>query len=221
MSDDPLSAFSGTVRLFPLPELVLFPHVVQPLHIFEPRYRDMTADALTGDGLIALVQLRPDALASDPPGIAPVCCIGRVVWHEKLTDGRYNLHLQGAARARIVEEVPSDALYRTARVELMPDEESDDVPLLGRLRGALAEAALPHFVEGSPARDQVRELFDSELTLGALCDVLSYALPLPPALKQALLEEPRVQYRCAQLATALGIRAARAARPFPPPFSAN
>lgn len=216
MTNDPLSAFSGTVRLFPLPELVLFPHVVQQLHIFEQRYRDMTADALTSDGLIALVQLRPDA-----PGIAAMCCIGRIVWHEKLNDGRYNLQLQGVCRARIVEEVPSDALYRAARVELLADEVPDDVTRLQRARVALAEAALPHFEDGSPAREQVGELFDSELPLGALCDVLSYALPLPPALKQSLLEEPSVLQRAASIAVALGIRAARAARPFPPPFSEN
>ena len=55
----PLSDFAGTARLFPLPNLVLFPHVMQPLHIFEPRYRQMTADALAGDRLIAVVLLKP------------------------------------------------------------------------------------------------------------------------------------------------------------------
>ena len=61
MSDDlsPLTHFAGTARLFPLPNLVLFPHVMQPLHVFEPRYRQMTADALTGDRLIGLVLLKP------------------------------------------------------------------------------------------------------------------------------------------------------------------
>ena len=59
MSDDfsPLAGFAGTARLFPLPNLVFFPQVMQPLHIFEPRYRQMTADALAGDRLIALVLL--------------------------------------------------------------------------------------------------------------------------------------------------------------------
>ena len=60
MSEDaPLNQFCGTARLFPLPNLVLFPSVIQPLHIFEPRYRQMMADALDGDRLLALVLLKP------------------------------------------------------------------------------------------------------------------------------------------------------------------
>ena len=83
MADDlsPLSGFCGKVRLFPLPNLVLFPEVMQPLHIFEPRYRQMTADALAGDRLIALGLLRPgwEADYDGKPAIYPVACLGRVV----------------------------------------------------------------------------------------------------------------------------------------------
>src|SRR5574339_310094 len=87
--------FEGTARLFPLPNLVLFPHVVQPLHVFEPRYRQMTVDALAGDRLIALVLLKPgwEAEYEGRPGIYPVACLGRLVADQKLPDGRYNLHL--------------------------------------------------------------------------------------------------------------------------------
>src|SRR4051812_45790988 len=108
--------FDGTARLFPLPNLVLFPGVVQGLHVFEPRYRQMTSDALASDSLIAVVLLLPgweEEYDSKPP-VEPVACLGRVVWHEKLSDGRFNLRLRGAARVRILEEVPTDRLYRTA-----------------------------------------------------------------------------------------------------------
>src|SRR3954469_16142837 len=106
MSEDAPRDFSGTARLFPLPNLVLFPHVTQGLHIFEPRYRQMTADALDGDGLIALVLLNEEAEDETVrPEIAPVACLGRIIWHEKLYDGRYNLRLHGVSRARIVEEL--------------------------------------------------------------------------------------------------------------------
>ena len=81
MSDDlsPLTHFAGTARLFPLPNLVLFPHVMQPLHIFEPRYREMTADALATDRLIALALLQPgwEADYDGKPAVYPVACLGR------------------------------------------------------------------------------------------------------------------------------------------------
>ena len=73
----PPDEFAGTARLFPLPNLVLFPHVVQPLHIFEPRYRQLMADALADDRLIAMALLRPGweedyhRKPADPPGRLP------------------------------------------------------------------------------------------------------------------------------------------------------
>ena len=91
MSESPRD-FCGTARLFPLPNLVLFPHVVQPLHVFEARYRQMTADALAGDGLIAVVTLKADEdEAADRPAVESVACVGRIIWHEEFPDGRYNL----------------------------------------------------------------------------------------------------------------------------------
>src|SRR5256885_4062278 len=85
--------FSGKVRLFPLPNLVLFPHVLQPLHVFEPRYRQLLTDALDDDRMIALALLRPgweDDYDKRPP-IHPVVCIGKVHNEERFADGRYNL----------------------------------------------------------------------------------------------------------------------------------
>jgi Lon protease-like protein len=222
MSEDAPSDFSGTARLFPLPNLVLFPHVVQGLHIFEPRYRQMTADALAGDDLIAIVLLRGDEdEAADHPALEPVACLGRIIWHEKLTDGRYNLRLQGISRALIIEEVETDRLYRTARVELLPDAGPSDLAVLAQLRRDLAAAVLPRFADDSPARQQLQELFDGDRPLGQVCDILSYALPLPVELKQALLAEPHADRRAAAIADTLRISAARADRPFPPAFSPN
>ena len=222
MSEDALRDFSGTARLFPLPNLVLFPHVIQGLHIFEPRYRQMTADAIAGDGLIAIVLLRADEdEAADRPALEPVACIGQIIWHEKLADGRYNLRLRGVSRARIIEEVPTGRLYRTARVELIPDVGPIDLAVLSQLRRDLAAAVLPRFGDDSPARQQLQELFDGDQPLGEVCDILSYALPLPVELKQSLLAEPRIERRAAAIADTLRVSAARADRPFPPPFSSN
>src|SRR5881227_3891120 len=125
MNDDQhaLANFPGTARLFPLPNLVLFPHVVQPLHVFEPRYREMTADALAGDRLIALALLQPgwEADYEGRPAVHPIACLGRVVADQLLPDGRYNLLVRGLSRLRLLGEVPDDKPYRTARAELVAE----------------------------------------------------------------------------------------------------
>lgn len=225
MTDDQaaLANFTGTTRLFPLPNLVLFPQVVQGLHVFEPRYRQLMADALAGDKLISLVLLRPgwEDEYDNRPAVEPVGCLGRIGWHEKLPDGRYNLRLRGVSRVRITEELPTDRLYRVARVQLIPDVAPAELPRLTELRHRLADAVLPRFAADGPARQQLEELFTGEMPLGHVCDVLSYALPLPLELKQALLAEPHADLRAEVIAQALLVSAARADRKFPPEFSPN
>jgi Lon protease-like protein len=215
--------FGGTARLFPLPNLVLFPGVVQGLHVFEPRYRQMTADALASDSLIALVLLRPgwEDDYDGTPAIERVACLGRVGWHERLADGRYNLRLRGVARVRILEEIPTDRLYRTARVDPIAETAPGEIAELAALRRRLADAILPRFADDDAARQQVRSVFEGELTLGQVCDVLAYALPLPVELKQAALAEPDAARRAAAIADAFLAEAARHPRKFPPDFSAN
>lgn len=226
MTDDlaALAGFDGTVRLFPLPSLVLFPHVVQGLHIYEPRYRQLMADTLRADGTFALALLEPDWGEDDydgRPPIEPVACLGRVGWHEKLEDGRFNLRLRGLSRVRLVEELPTDRLYRVARAELIPDVVPADMARLKRLRKALAEAVMPHFAGDGTGRRQVEDLFGGDLPLGHVCDILAYGLPLPLEFKQALLTEPHVDIRAERMTDALNLTAARATRRFPPEFSPN
>lgn len=215
--------FNGIVRLFPLPNLVTFPGVVQGLHIFEPRYRQMTADALESDSLIAMVLLQPgwEEQYDEKPPIEAVACLGRITTSEKLADGRYNLRLRGLTRVRIVEELPTDRPYRMARVEPLLETAPTEMEELKKLRQELASAVLPRFEEDGPARHQIQELFDGEMSLGQVCDILSYALPLPLELKQALLAEPDAARRAATVTDALRNSAARAAREFPPKFSPN
>lgn len=211
-----LTGFDGTARLFPLPNLVLFPGVVQGLHIFEPRYRQMTADALAGDRLIALVALKPgwEENYEGRPAIELVACLGRIGWWERLIDGRYNLRLRGLVRIRILAELPTDRLYRVARVELIRETTPGDLPLLIALRERLADAVLPRLADDPAGQRQVRELFGSDLPLGPLCDLLAYVLPLPVGFKQGLLEEPDATCRAESLIAALCPRPER----FPPPF---
>ena len=122
MNDD-LSGFDGVARLFPLPNLVLFPHVVQPLHIFEPRYRQMTADAIAGDRLIALALLDEEAESEQParPELHAIACLARIVAYKELDDGRYIILVRGVSRVRILDELDDGKLYRSARVELVDE----------------------------------------------------------------------------------------------------
>jgi Lon protease-like protein len=231
MSDDlsDLGAFDGSARLFPLPNLVLFPHVIQPLHIFEPRYRQMTADALAGDRLISVVLLRP-GWEENYEGLPPlhrVGCLGKIVAEQRLEGERYNLLLRGLRRVRLLDEVPSDRLYRTAHVELLHDAGSLDAEAVAELRGRLAEQ-LPRWVPAeAAAAEQFRKLLESDLPAGTLCDVFGFALPLEVSLKQRLLEELDVAERARRLLAMLRDNAPIAAaapepdRKFPPDFSAN
>jgi Lon protease-like protein len=226
MSDapSPLDTFGGTARLFPLPDLVLFPCVVQPLHIFEPRYRQMTADALAGDRLLATALLRPgweEDYLKRPP-IHPVVCLGRIHKEERLPDGRYNLLLHGLGRARVQEELKTDRLYRVARVELLQDAEVAAPAAAKELRGQLGEQLAAWFASQPATRKQLSGLLGGGLPLGALCDILAFALPLDAEAKQGLLGEADVARRARVLLAHL-----RAEAPpslplrFPPEFSTN
>lgn len=118
MADSITIDFSRPIPVFPLPSCVLLPYARIPLHIFEPRYRKMIADALDSHGLIATACFDGDAWREDyegDPPIRPVVCLGHVVHHERLPDGRYNILLHGVCRARIVEEKPHKP-YRIAKL---------------------------------------------------------------------------------------------------------
>ena len=226
MSQDPfaLEEFGGTARLFPLPNLVLFPHVAQPLHIFEPRYRQLLADALQSDRLIAMALLRPgwEEDCHKRPAIYSVVCLGQVHHEERLPDGRYNLLLQGLARARIREEVKTDRLYRVARVDLL-----SDIPIIvpaveQTMRQMLGNAVTPFFASHGPAYQQLQRLLQSPLSLGSLCDIFGSVLPLSIEARQELLEEVLVERRVRLLLRRLeDCPPPTPSRPFPPDFSVN
>src|SRR5450432_4083147 len=103
MKLDPASNEVLTVPLFPLPNVVLFPRAVLPLHIFEDRYKAMTADVLAGERYIAMALLQTgwEKNYHRRPEIDPVLCVGKILSLEKLPDGKYNLLLQGHLRAEI------------------------------------------------------------------------------------------------------------------------
>ncbi|HMB79837.1 MAG TPA: LON peptidase substrate-binding domain-containing protein, partial [Vicinamibacterales bacterium] len=106
---------SDLLPLFPLPNVVLFPNVFLPLHIFEPRYREMVADALSGDRLIGMALLKPgwEHDYEGRPAVYPIGCSALMTHAERLDDGRYNIVLRGIERFRIVQE-DQDRVYRRA-----------------------------------------------------------------------------------------------------------
>src|ERR1044071_5796625 len=106
---------SDLLPLFPLPSVVLFPHVFLPLHIFEPRYREMVADAIAGDRVIGMVLLKPGWEREDEgrPPIYNVGCSGVITHFERLADGRYNIILRGLERFSVISENNNKA-YRRA-----------------------------------------------------------------------------------------------------------
>ncbi|SIO59689.1 hypothetical protein SAMN05444166_6142 [Singulisphaera sp. GP187] len=231
MADDgDLKAFRNVCRLFPLPGLVFFPHAILPLHIFEPRYRQMTEDALAeGDRLITMVQQRDDApeSAAGVPAVEEIACLGRIFQHQRLPDGRFNLLLLGLKRVRLGRELPSEKLYRLAEAETL--EDVDLGPPEGDHRRNdlhdLFREVVSRTGPGPNHADQVA-LLETSLSLGPLTDLVAYTLGLPVELKQSLLAETRVTHRADALMEILGRILAQ--RPqstpgpiFPPPFSSN
>jgi len=215
--------FSGQVRLFPLPNLVLFPSVMQPLHIFEPRYREMLEDALQGDRLIAMCLLQGQGGGPEPLPVHPVACLGKIASHKRQLDGRYDLLLLGVRRVLIREELAPLRSFRQAKVDLLADDyaglsgqrqDNLQAELTASFRRVLGE--MPH------ASEQLEELFGRKIPLGMLTDIAAYTLNLDLRLKQKLLSECCVQRRTQLLLQAVEnlLREGQRA-PFPPPFSDN
>ncbi len=222
--------FSGMVRLFPLPNLVLFPHVMQPLHVFEPRYRDMLEDAIAGDRLVAMALLAPgwESDYEGRPPLYPVACLGRITTYFRLADGTYNVLLLGLRRVKLLYEIRPRRRFREARVEIRedhyPPQEIQDYDLLhDRLRKAFLQI-LPFLPD---AQEQLEQLTDADVSLGMLTDIISYMLDIDLIKKQSLLAEIDV-YRRAELllkylaAAIEGLEDDRSQCGFfPPLFSAN
>jgi ATP-dependent Lon protease len=224
--------FSGRARLFPLPNLVLFPHVIQPLRVFEPRYVDLLHEALEGDRLIAMALLEPgwEQDYEGRPPVAPVACLGRVLtWQatQPKPNLQYNLLLVALTRVRIVRELPPERSFREAEVEVVSEVYS---PGKDAGRPALQASLISAFQEMLPRVDDACELFNQvsskNVSLATLTDVISYALDLDVRAKQSLLEEANVDLRAEALLAHLkraarGDEGPRAAAGFPPAFSTN
>lgn len=194
------------IRIFPLSEVVLFPDTLLPLHIFEPRYRKMLADALAGDRLIGMVLVKdPDA---DPPEVYPVGCAGTIVEHKPFADGRSLVVLKGTVKFRVRREVDAGEPYRVVEAQAL----YEGPPPMDKVRAWRKELQeclreLVHAASGE--QDSVERIFE-KVDLLAMTNSLSSSLPLDVLEKQSLLECPTVEDRQRRLADFLRFKTVEA-----------
>ena len=189
-----VAAEEKEIPLFPLPEVVLFPNVDRPLLIYEPRYREMVADALKGNRTIGMVRLRPgfEKDYEGRPPIYAVGCAGIIQESEQLPDGRYILLLRGLTTFRVLSEDQRKA-YRLARVEMIPDRvDAQDLGRLSTLRERLAAL----LVSVLPAN---AELPDPSMGDAEFVNLVAQALKMPESERQDLLERDSVLARARAL----------------------
>lgn len=185
------------VPVFPLPNVVFFPHTYLPLHIFEPRYRRMVADAATGGQCIAMALLKegwePDYYGNPP--IYPLVCVGRLVSVQTLPDGRSNILLHGLERADIQAE-HFEKPYREATIAVKP--RPADAPLAAEVRRSVL-ASLEEYMRSNNQSATWDGLFRDTVSDDVLINTMATHLDCTPVEKQFLLEADGLHQRARRL----------------------
>lgn len=224
----PTAGFSGQAALFPLPNMTLFPSVMLPLHVFEPRYRQLVEETLRQDRLIAIAALREDTTEDYFSKTAPVhdmVCLGRIVADERLDDGRYYLLTQGLSRARLITEISTNKPYRIGQLELITDV-YPVVPVINRehRQRELVQGFRSLFPDLATDASLMAAL-ESTVPLGELCDVIAHAMKLSTGDAVQLLKQADVDQRSDIVLQFLKLQCREqgisAPRRFPPEFSIN
>jgi Lon protease-like protein len=199
--------------MFPLPDVVLFPHALLPLHIFEERYRAMTRDLLAGPRFLVIASILPgenDGRAN--PGVRPIAGVGRVVRADELPDGRFNLVVHGRARVHIDEEIASDLPYRLVAASPVPDLPITDDGELADAHQSL-RALIDRLAESVPGGEHLRQMFAPQEGPAALVDALAATLIVEPGLRQRLLETRDVAKRIERVSAEVVAMTARIGSP--------
>jgi ATP-dependent Lon protease len=199
-----IAAALEVLPVFPLPQTVLFPGALLPLHIFEPRYRSMVKDALVTNKALAIALIREtgERDAHRHPPIEPVAGVGLIVDHAELADGRYNILLRGRARVRL-EELPFVPPYRRARATLMHSS-SGEAPARD-VAALLASAAA--FAADIRARDQEFDFrIPPHTSAAAACDLAAHHLVLDARERQSILETLDVAERVRRTTESLALQ---------------
>jgi hypothetical protein len=192
--------FGKPVPVFPLAHVALMPQQVLPLHIFEPRYRQLVEHVLDTSGQFAMATFRGPRWKQEyhgSPPIMPAVCLGQISRHEKLHDGRFNLLVQGVCRAKILEEIRPDdeTLYRRAVLEPVGVLSSDEArkaedrltPLRAHVRASLAEGPLRHLTHAEGILNFSRQ---HHVPTTVLMELLTVSLVEDAGTRYRLLEEP-------------------------------
>jgi len=190
-----MGANPARIPLFPLAGAILLPRAQLPLHIFEPRYRDMVRDALAGPGRIGMIQPKPgahDFEAAEPVDLFHTGCLGEIVAAEELDDGRFNIVLHGSNRFRLIAERDLGTAYRQADVDLAAFDD-DEPPALALVQRAEVEREARRFGDalGLAVDWGAVGQLDDEMLVNAIAQVA----PFDVGAKQALLEEPTLAGR--------------------------
>jgi len=175
--------------IFPLPNCVLLPGGLLPLHVFEPRYRDLTRDCLATHHLMGVARLRPGFEQSyyGRPPVYERCGIGRIICSEELPDGRFALLLRGVGRAEIARELPANRAYRLVEARPLSDVTCNPVDARDHHHRliALCDRLAEVIEQGGP---QLRDLVRSFESPGACADAIAAALIMDADARQELLE---------------------------------
>lgn len=191
------------VPLFPLEDVVLFPHSMIPLYVFEARYRKMVKDVLASNRLIAIsLQLeKEDPTAEGAPRVAGVASVGEVVLAQELPDGRFNVVVRGRARIAIDEELPSEEPYRLITAHEIPDDPPEKSPELEEADAAL-RALVTGLAESIPdGGELLKHVAAAQDSPAALANVMAASLVSDVRARQRLLETTDVFQRLEQLAS--------------------
>lgn len=191
--------------IFPLPNAVLLPGGVMPLHVFEPRYREMVRDTLDGAGLLAIARLRPGYQADyhGRPPVHPQAGLGRIIASDETPDGRYMIVVRGLARVELARELPPERSYREVAARLVPDVTTrpDAVAAAHQRLLALCERLSQALDRGG---DQLRSLLESCDCPGACADAIAAALVFDHDQRQDLLERVDLADRIERVAEHVG-----------------
>jgi len=170
--------------IFPLPNAVLLPGGVLPLHVFEPRYREMTRDCLAGARTMAVALLRPGSSEE----IFSICGVGTIRVSDELPDGRFHLVLSGAARVRVDEELPRDRAYRRIRASIVDGGATTRPEVLSSSHRQLLALCDRLALVLEHGGSELCELVRAQPSPAACADAVAAALVTAPRLRQAFLE---------------------------------
>jgi uncharacterized protein len=192
-----------TIPIFPLPNVVLFPNVFLPLHIFESRYRAMIKDALASDRIIGMVLLQPgfEANYEGRPSVYPVGCAGVITHSEPLPDGRFNIVLRGLEKFRIIGEDESRP-YRLAHIEAVPEVPNESECAAIKQHRQRLEALLAAVAANRRPESRLPSAVPDQDLVNALAQYAAF----DPIERQALLECNGVLSRCLALIELLEMR---------------